>query len=83
MSWVHSDDLDGAEELKREYWLGTGPELRDKARRRLVSKVVSLTCKAAKIRIKGREMSRLVDSALTVLSSDAGEELKRELNRGI
>jgi hypothetical protein len=83
MSWVHGDDLDGAEELKREYWLGTGSGLRDKARRRAVSKIVSLTSQAAKIRINESVASRLVDSMLVVLSSDAGEELKRELNRGI
>jgi hypothetical protein len=80
---VPDDDLDSAEKLKREYWFGTGPGLRDKAKRRVISKIVSLTSKAAKIRLNESVMSRLVDSILTVLLSDAGEELRRELNRGI
>lgn len=82
-SWVPDDNLDGAEELKREYWLGTGSGLRDNVRRRVASKAVSLTSKAAKIRINESVVSRLVDSMLIVLSSDVGEELKRELNRAI
>jgi hypothetical protein len=46
-SWVHADDLDGAEELVDEYWLSL--ERGDQARRRAASEVVSLTCMKAKV----------------------------------